>query len=235
MNEAAWRQIIVQGVLCLLLPPEDLSNPCLRVLVSEIFSELVIGKGACGSACEGWLLWDGVTKVIRIFRPMSKTLLEASAGPITPNRLEQFGLLSPNKEPRDDAVATGPCAKDNALQWLLPWLGYLVILFNAIRAIVVALASSSSLPQRGVQAQGMQSTHLQANGTEEVIHVPENSGSLRMVNKRPLIEMSIWTCFSTLTSLSARMPWMTGAAAMLQHFLVGGLGRVGDTDGRLDR
>ncbi|GAB7351207.1 hypothetical protein MBLNU459_g1646t1 [Dothideomycetes sp. NU459] len=47
-NESIWRQLLVQGALSMLLPPEDLENPPLRVLVSEILSELILGKGVCG-------------------------------------------------------------------------------------------------------------------------------------------------------------------------------------------
>ncbi|KAK4507643.1 hypothetical protein PRZ48_001378 [Zasmidium cellare] len=40
-NETAWCLLLVNRVLPLLLPPEDLQNPCLDVLVSEVFSELI--------------------------------------------------------------------------------------------------------------------------------------------------------------------------------------------------
>src|SRR5216117_635801 len=35
-NEAAYRRLLVQGVLAVLLPTEDLENGCLRTLVREI-------------------------------------------------------------------------------------------------------------------------------------------------------------------------------------------------------
>ncbi|RYZ32624.1 MAG: hypothetical protein EOP01_00570, partial [Propionibacteriaceae bacterium] len=53
-NESAWRQLLVQGVLAVLLPTEDLENGCLRALVAEIFAEMILGNGISGKACESW-------------------------------------------------------------------------------------------------------------------------------------------------------------------------------------
>ncbi len=61
-NEAAYRELVVQGVLAILLPTEDLENDCLTSLVGQIFSEMVIGGGIGEKACEPWLLWEGITK-----------------------------------------------------------------------------------------------------------------------------------------------------------------------------
>ncbi|KAM3442988.1 hypothetical protein MY4824_000693 [Beauveria thailandica] len=40
-NESAYRQLLVQAVLAILLPTEDLENPCLTAIVGQIFSELI--------------------------------------------------------------------------------------------------------------------------------------------------------------------------------------------------
>ena len=61
-NEAAYRQLLVHGVLAVLLPTEDLENSCLTALVGQIFSEMIIGNGIGGKASEPWLLWEGITK-----------------------------------------------------------------------------------------------------------------------------------------------------------------------------
>ncbi|KAK5048842.1 hypothetical protein LTR16_010999, partial [Cryomyces antarcticus] len=47
-NEAAWRRLLVEGILAVLLPTEDLENGCLRTLVTEVLSEMVIGNGIAG-------------------------------------------------------------------------------------------------------------------------------------------------------------------------------------------
>ena len=57
-NEESWRQLLVQGVLAVLLPTEDLENGCLRALVAEIFSDMILGNGVSGKACKPWLLWE---------------------------------------------------------------------------------------------------------------------------------------------------------------------------------
>ncbi|GAB7351208.1 hypothetical protein MBLNU459_g1646t2 [Dothideomycetes sp. NU459] len=93
-NESIWRQLLVQGALSMLLPPEDLENPPLRVLVSEILSELILGKGVCGSVCEGWFMWETLTKLLVTARPETHPGVAAEGvGPAT-SRLEKFGLLS---------------------------------------------------------------------------------------------------------------------------------------------
>jgi hypothetical protein len=62
-NEAAYRQLLVQGVLAILLPTEDLENDCLTAIVGQVFSEMIIGGAIGGKASEPWLLWEGITKV----------------------------------------------------------------------------------------------------------------------------------------------------------------------------
>ncbi|KAI9864950.1 MAG: hypothetical protein M1830_006072, partial [Pleopsidium flavum] len=47
-NEAAYCQLLVQGVLAVLLPPEDLENACLRTLVTDILGELILRNGIGG-------------------------------------------------------------------------------------------------------------------------------------------------------------------------------------------
>ena len=56
-SERAYRQLLVQGVLAILLPTEDLENTCLTALVGEILSELVIGNLLANRISQPWLLW----------------------------------------------------------------------------------------------------------------------------------------------------------------------------------
>ncbi|KAK6388345.1 hypothetical protein LTR65_008023 [Meristemomyces frigidus] len=90
-NESDWCQLLVSAIMPLVLPPEDLVNPCLDVLVSEIFSEMIVHSGILGRACEPWLLWEGVTKGIGTLRPIVRMGQTAALSPTS--RLEQFGLL----------------------------------------------------------------------------------------------------------------------------------------------
>jgi splicing suppressor protein 51 len=45
----------------------------------------------------------------------------------------------------------------------------------------------------------------------------------------------IWSCTSNLIQLDARMPWLSGAASMLQLALLKGPGRIASLNGRMDR
>ncbi|ROW12055.1 hypothetical protein VMCG_00763 [Cytospora schulzeri] len=60
-NEVAYRQLLVQGVLAVLLPTEDLKNQCLTSLVGQIFSEIIIGGVVAKKLSEPWMLWTGLT------------------------------------------------------------------------------------------------------------------------------------------------------------------------------
>ena len=74
-NEAAYRQLLVEGVLAILLPTEDFENDCLTSLVGQIISEMILGNGIGEKACEPWLLWEGITKMAEVIQaklPASK-------------------------------------------------------------------------------------------------------------------------------------------------------------------
>ncbi|KOS18322.1 PXA domain protein 1 [Escovopsis weberi] len=51
-NETAYRQLLVQAVLAILLPTEDLENPYLTAIVSQILSELIIGNTVAKKASQ---------------------------------------------------------------------------------------------------------------------------------------------------------------------------------------
>jgi len=150
-NEATWRQLLVQGVLAVLLPTEDLENACLRALVGEIFSELLVGNGISGKACEGWLLWEAITRIVELLRP------SVVANPSKPkdaiSRLEQYGLLASSGEVSDEVAELQKRNSHGAnipsvstLFWMI--VQYAFLAYTFMRGIIVALAKSSSLPSR---------------------------------------------------------------------------------------
>jgi len=77
-NEEVWRQLLVQGVLAVLLPTEDLENGCLRALVGEILSELILRAALSDRLSEGWMLWEILTRVLETTR--ARTTASASTG-----------------------------------------------------------------------------------------------------------------------------------------------------------
>ncbi|KAI4665389.1 uncharacterized protein J4E78_002849 [Alternaria triticimaculans] len=97
-SESAWRQLLIHGVLALLLPTEDLKNGCLRALVGEIFAEMILGNGISGKACEGWVLWEGITRIAEVLQTDAAKEKDSQSDDADAEqsltRLERYGLLS---------------------------------------------------------------------------------------------------------------------------------------------
>ncbi|EDO04496.1 hypothetical protein SS1G_06979 [Sclerotinia sclerotiorum 1980 UF-70] len=165
-NEAAYRQLIINGLLAVLLPTEDLENDCLTSLVSQIFSEMILGNGIGGKACEPWLLWEA---------------------------------------------------------------------FATIRVITIAIATSSSLPSRILSMRKPTGLALPNDDSKP----PMNSEALPWARaqplKRPILKMKLWSCVSTLLDMDTRMPWLSATLSLLQWGAITGPGKIGDTDGMIDK
>lgn len=239
-NESAWRQLLVQGVLVVLLPTEDLENACLRSLVAEIFAEMIIGSGVSGKACEGWLLWEGITRAAEVLQ--TDRAEEKDIGPddglqqlsSRPERHGSFASLTDEggrpllrdqrRHPRAPTTIT-------ALFWAA--VKYAWLASTALSAAIVAIATSSSLPRRSGAAAGGRS----AAETTHQSRLAQASPATRQppASKRPIVSMRLWGCASKLVELDARMPWLSGLLSMLHWGALLGPGRVGDTDGVLDR
>lgn len=95
-NESAYRQLLVQGLLAVLLPTEDFENSCLRAVVCEILAEMILWNGIGGKACEPWLKWEATTKTLEVVQQQSMRLRALSEEkPQDPkSRFERYGLLS---------------------------------------------------------------------------------------------------------------------------------------------
>ncbi|KAF2680341.1 hypothetical protein K458DRAFT_490009 [Lentithecium fluviatile CBS 122367] len=244
-NESAWRQLLVQGVLAVLLPTEDLENACLRSLVAEIFAEMILGNGISGKACEGWLLWEGITRIAEVLqtdRDKEKGTRSYDADSEQPlSRLERHGLLSP---PTDDRSGPSepPLAHSGRHQSApmtiagLFWAAvqYVFLAGTAMCAAIAAVATSSSLPPRSVTGASGQSP-VEAGHQSQFPQAEPSVVRRPLAFKRPIVSMKLWGCASKLVELDARMPWLSGFISILRWGALLGPGRVGDTDGVLDR
>lgn len=239
-NESAWRQLLVQGLLVVLLPTEDLGNCCLRALVAEIFAEMILGNGISGKACEGWLLWEGITSIAKVLQTdAAKEEIRRPDDPIpgqSMTRLERYGLLSSarNEETRSpNALASSHMTRPVSISGLFwTFIQYIMLAFTALCAVVSTLATSSSLPRRSMIKDA---SHVEASDQSQVSSEATSPSTRPLGKKRPVVSMKLWSCIAQLTQLSVRMPWLSGSISMLHWGLLSGPGKVGDTDCILDR
>ncbi|KAJ4337443.1 hypothetical protein N0V95_008333 [Ascochyta clinopodiicola] len=241
-SESAWRQLIIQGVLTVLLPTDDLKNGCLRSLVAEIFAEMILGNGISGKACEGWLLLEAIGRIADILQTDHVQEKDPSSNERAVDedlsRLERFGLLPSQAEEVIDPslpVIDGGRHRStptsvSGLFWL--FVQYAFLACTALRAVILAVATASSLPSRSL-ASGP--TPIEESRQS---HLPEAESPVStrlLASKRPIVSMKLWSCAAQFVELDVRMPWLTGFVSMLHCGALFGPGRVGDTDGVLDR
>jgi hypothetical protein len=231
-NEAAYRQLLVQGVLAVLLPTEDLENDCLTALVGQIFSEMILGGGIGGKASEPWLLWEGITKIAEFIQaqlPKSKAQV----------RLNRSNSDVGNSVPFAISETTGKRWRiGRSIQktfWLV--LQYVFLAFTAVRFIIISIATSSSLPSRiapTMKVTGSASSKDYIEPPELTNTKPTSKGRTPPL-KQPILMMKIWSCVSGLLDLEARMPWLCATISMLQWGAIAGPGELGSTDGMIDK
>lgn len=132
-NEAAYRQLLVQGVLAVLLPKKDLQNPTLRILVADIVADMILGNAVSGRLCQGWVVWDSIAKATLIMQARMLGWKDEQAGQDSENddspatmdtrsALEKSGLLDPGSDRGDDPARSGFAfdpAKIPGLLWRL--------------------------------------------------------------------------------------------------------------------
>ncbi|KAG9239231.1 PXA domain-containing protein [Amylocarpus encephaloides] len=230
-KEALYRQILVQGVLAVLLPTEDLENDCLTTLVGQIFSEMILGNGIGGKGSEPWLIWEGITKIAEVMQaqlPRSKANV----------RLARSNSGSIDAFPIPDAMST---RKNNwGVEWSLQktfWLvlQYLFVAFTAIRFLVLTLATSSSLPSRIATSKTPNLGILRDQmSLPDPDPTPADDDKFSP-SKTPIIKMKIWSAAAHLLDFDFRMPWLAATLSMLQWGALMGPGQLGTTDGRIDK
>ena len=205
-NEAAYRQLLVQSVLAVLLPTEDLQNPCLRILVTDIIADMILGKGVLSA---GWLLWEGIAKVLEHHQNGRKG--EKKSNIVTQLTSGATGA----REPIPDGVGI------SIMFWRILQYIYLLILGTRFLLIGLWTASSNKIPVEDKDYGSPIGTKLEAlsYGTKS--------------NRRPFLTYSVFELLSLLLELQRRMPWLTGWMSLIKHHLV--VLRVGSTGAVLDK
>ncbi|KAL3425987.1 PXA domain-containing protein [Phlyctema vagabunda] len=230
VHESAYRQLLVQGVLAVLLPTEDLENECLTTLVGQIFSEMILGGGIGGKACEPWMLWEGITKigdVIQAQLPKSKAQVRVDRSNSDPMRSAE------SKRSRRSKLSGIQVSIEKSF-WLV--LQYAFVAFNAVRFLIISITTSSSLPSRIPAAVKMTgSTHSMDQTEAPDAKLDSRSNGRTTVIKQPIITMKLWSCVSRLLDLDVRMPWLSATISMIQWGALTGPGELGNVDGMIDK
>ncbi|KAK4227713.1 PXA domain-containing protein [Podospora fimiseda] len=213
-NEVAYRQLLVQAVLAILLPTEDLENGCLTALVGQIFSELIIGNSVANKLSEPWLIYELFIIISRIIGQRKQ-----------PVQRDENASGRPNKDP------TGARSSSSIQDWFWRFIHWIFLATSFIRLAFSALMTSRSLPSRtsrGISV--LRKNEKDATHHQEVELEPSSESS-----KTPVLAFRIWSAISNLIEMDTRMPWLCGALSMLQWVSMTGPGQIAAVDGRLDR
>ncbi|KAM0343267.1 hypothetical protein ACHAPU_008717 [Fusarium lateritium] len=214
-NEALYRQLLVQGVLAILLPTEDLENPCLTALVEQIFSELIIGNVIANKASQPWMLYEGICITARVLQQKREQGAAVAA------------KQDESSEPKLDVKGRRAWSVRSMFLGVIQ-LAMLVV--ASLRFITTALVMASSLPAR--------ITPIDEKEALADHDMPsDNSAKSRSLDytKAPILSCRLWTCLGNLLELSLRMPWLDGFLSLLQYGAVNGPGRIAGHDGPVDR
>ena len=223
-HEAEYRQLLVQGALAVLLPTEDLENPCLRTLVTDVIAETILGNSVGGKVCEGWFIWESLTKLVEAVRAKAEPRATGEQIEVdTRSRLEKFGLLA-DKSTEKAPSTTLERSIFSSVFWRV--LQYTYLTFLAVRFVIIGFATAYSTPLRSA-------TTSKSGSTGEKSPMITKADSVRKI--RPILSFKLLSLCSILLDLPQRMPWLSGSLALLRHHLTGRVLRVGATDGIIDQ
>lgn len=230
-NECAYRQLLVQGVLAVLLPTEDLENDCLTSVVGQIFSELIIGGVIAKKLSEPWMIWTGLTILAEVVGRRKPPVGSEPAHNSTPAARSGFSIAG--------------------VFWAL--VHYVFVLTALVRSLFTMITTYSTLPPRGQSLnttkdeddshsyahsahQRFRKDGLQPTDTSRMQYAP--STLVRPASdtaKTPILAFSLWSSLSNLVGMDRRMPWLLGSLSMMQWLAMAGPGQLAGFDGPVDR
>lgn len=226
-NEAAYRQLLVQGALAVLLPTEELENICVRILIADVIGETLLGNLIGGKVCEGRFIWNNIIKTVEMIESRQQSKATGEDHEIDHrNRLEKFGLL-PEDSPSSKAAGPPHQSVSSKVFWQVLQYGFLTI--SVLWFMIGGLVAASSSRTTGQAS----STPGAVKGMDPppITKTSEPPNSLR----RPVLHFRIFPLISVLLNLPRRMPWLSGFFSLLQHQLIYGPLKVGVQDGLIDR
>lgn len=224
-HEVAYRQLLVQGALAILLPTEDLENAFLRTLVADIIGETVLGNAIGGKASEGWFIWGSIVRIVEVVK--ARIGARASGEEVdndTRSRLERYGLLS------EKGQSTAPTkhslrSMQSKLFWRILQYGYFI--FLAIRFVILGLMAASSQSPQPLSSPAKIAQGIDTPPIAKIIHPPNPPP--------PILNFQIFSLISVLVNLPLRMPWLSGSLSLIKYQVIHGPFEVGATNGLLNQ
>lgn len=198
---------------------------------------MIVHNAICGKASEAWLIWEGVTRLIRTLRPDCNPQKSADDNPSTINKLEQFGLLSsPKITDKQELRRARGGRLDLIAQVFWTTLQVMMTLWLLLRSLAIALMHASSIPARPCRV-GKAATLDKVRVSAVVPDSRPNPQHtiLTSSEKRPVVKMHVWTCISRFTAIERRMPWLSGILCLIQWLSLYGPVGLCRTNSTLDR
>ncbi|KAM7215701.1 PXA domain protein 1 [Rhypophila decipiens] len=225
-NEAAYRQLLVHGVLAILLPTEDLENDCLTALVGQILSELIIGNNVANKLSEPWLILEMLLVVTRV--------IDRRNVPQAGSKGQSKAVSGAGKIEIPGPTGSRKGFSAQALLWTMVHWCFLAISF--LRTIFTILIASRSLPRRTLRGLHDHDDGASRHKTGlKPIQPAKPSETTSGPVITPVLAFRCWPAISNLIEMDVRMPWLCGTLAMLQWITTRWPGRLAAVDGVIDR
>ncbi|KAL1889821.1 hypothetical protein Sste5346_008679 [Sporothrix stenoceras] len=250
-NEAAYRQLLVRGLLAVLLPTEDLENECLTSLVSNIFAELLVGNVLAGRVAQPWMMYEIVGLVAKIVREK----MDGDDNDKGPKQLAKKRRAAPKllqKQTQSGQSGNWITTTAAPVFWSVLKIGF--ALFASIRFLVTSITLSRSLPLRGIVvtkvkepiAEKEKETSTKDSNFLDVKLKPSSASIYSVATVAtsvagtdepvvPVLAFSVWATISNVVQLDVRMPWLYGGLSMLQWLAMAGPGCIAALNRPLDR
>lgn len=219
--ETVYRQLLAQGILAVLLPTEDLENTCFRTVTCDILADLLFGKIVSDKVCEGWFLWGTVAKLVSELKTrwMERKSKEGRLGAFDPSPTESHAS-------HGDGLSHKGQSRLSSLLWGILQFCYLT--YVSIRFVVSGLFRVASTPSKGSV-----STSSPVFSINPAKGAPGSTES--GMSGSPVIKYRFFGMLAQLADVPRRMPWLGGMLALVQHQLLTGPGRLGESGGVVDR
>jgi len=218
-NELAYRQLLTQGMLALLLPTEDLQNECLMAIVGQILSEMIVGNLVIEKPSQPWLLWEILIILARLGQEKETPVAERQH----------------SESQQSDRISVAGTQRQPSILTRLFWstIQGIFLVFSFGRLLLGIFTLSRSLPPRTSSHAHSPRSIRGPNGKSYAASITSEVDAT--TPDVPVLTFAILPCIGNLIEIQGRMPWLAGLLSLLQWAGLNGPGRIANVDGILDR